>query len=209
VSAEEQKRKIMDAAMELLRKCNNVGEVTNRAIATKADVNQAMVNYYFVSKDALLQMSVRRILGEVVTSAMEGYTETGDCRKDLLDILSRVADHIIVFEKFKQIYLPGIMMEGKLYFPKHVYRIIRSYYGVNRTDAQCKVMSYQLINFLHSIFYHPEAFKEFSGIDIYDPEQRSRLISDEVDLFLAQTQDVSTASNGAQATETAKRDVDP
>ncbi|QSF47263.1 TetR/AcrR family transcriptional regulator [Paenibacillus tianjinensis] len=57
-SEKDTKQTILDATVELIRE-NGFGCATLRNIAAKADINLALVNYYFGSKDHLLGAAVR------------------------------------------------------------------------------------------------------------------------------------------------------
>lgn len=66
--------RILDAALEVLAS-EGISEATTRKIAAKADVNQAMLRYYFGSKDDLLLavlQEMMRITREIVQQAIVG-----------------------------------------------------------------------------------------------------------------------------------------
>src|SRR5437763_867284 len=71
-SAENKRSEIIAAAIRVLAR-DGIAEATTRKIATEAGVNQAMLGYYFGSKDELLLavlQEMMRLTGEIARSAL-------------------------------------------------------------------------------------------------------------------------------------------
>ncbi|MCL2845719.1 MAG: TetR/AcrR family transcriptional regulator [Chitinivibrionia bacterium] len=65
------KERIVVATIELIKNSkNNAADISNRAIAQKAGVNNASINYHFQSKERLIGICVERMLGEIDPSGM-------------------------------------------------------------------------------------------------------------------------------------------
>lgn len=63
----DNKEAIMQAAIALINeKGNRLGEITVREICKRADVGLGLVNYYFGSKDRLIELCVERIINGII-----------------------------------------------------------------------------------------------------------------------------------------------
>lgn len=98
-SGDERRARILEAAIAVLAR-DGIGETTTRKIAAEAGVNQAMLRYYFGSKDdllfAVLQEMMRqtreivrqatprgRTLREMVREGLLGFWEQFEARPEL------------------------------------------------------------------------------------------------------------------------------
>lgn len=62
MQSEETKKQLIAVTKELLLTSENPGKITARQIASQANVNLAMINYCFQSKDELLKLAVDEII---------------------------------------------------------------------------------------------------------------------------------------------------
>jgi len=89
----ETRERIVLAAIEFIEQ-HGVSAVTVRAVASKAEVNVAAVNYHFGSKDALVQQALGRTLGNLF--------------EDLDAMLEK--EHVAVTDALSELY--GYLLEG-------------------------------------------------------------------------------------------------
>lgn len=71
--SEETKRKLLDAARDLIVECG-WSSVSNRAISERAGVNLALISYHFGGKKKLLSMMLDRAVREIT----DAYTPSDD-----------------------------------------------------------------------------------------------------------------------------------
>jgi len=184
MNCDETKDKIRSATRKLLINCDDVEKVTTRAIASEADVNPAMVNYYFGTKDELLRSEIDHIISDVTVKGGYLCTGTGNPRKVIYDFLQEMCEKEITFDKYTKAYIPDMMLKDKIEIPLYLVDLLKEYFGDKKTEYECRVISYQMVSFLQLIFYRSSDFKEYSGIDLYDMNQRRLFITKQLDLFM-------------------------
>ncbi|MDR0364115.1 MAG: TetR family transcriptional regulator [Bacteroidales bacterium] len=85
--------KIIDSAKSIFIKKGYEG-TSIRDIATDADVNIAMVNYYFRSKENLFQQIFMEIYGDLLQNAIEGKNENLTLREKIDLLVSFILENV-------------------------------------------------------------------------------------------------------------------
>jgi AcrR family transcriptional regulator len=92
---ESARQKLLDAASQLIAELGWPA-VTTRRIAERAGVNNALIHYYFGTKDALLLEAASAMFAEEFSGPMAGILTAPTLRdgmKTYLDYLRAIADH--------------------------------------------------------------------------------------------------------------------
>jgi hypothetical protein len=76
------------------------------------------------------------------------------------------------------------LLQEEITHPYEVLPIIKKHFGSKKSDAECRVIAYQMISFMQLVFFRSEEFIKYSGINIYDAKQRNDLIDMQLNLFL-------------------------
>lgn len=193
--AQKQKRDIemtrtalLDAAKSLMTSCADSDEVTSRAIATKAGVNLAMINYCYGSREELLYEVFRQLLGDV----QKANPDLTDMLSSNLPAKERIA--IIHFNMMKLMIVnfnyskaitkyiilnrtDGIGMESLPFIIEH--------FNGRKTLEECKLISFELSS-LHelAVLRHKE-LKELCGTDLINEDVLKEYVRRNVERFLA------------------------
>lgn len=184
---DSKKEQLINATVQLLTSNRDISSITAREIIAKANVNLAMINYYFKSKEALINTAIKRIL----KCHMDEYKATHDKQKlapkqELKEMLITFCDVIILYNHFIEISVPYILVQEDIIYPFEILPLIRAHYQNhnNKTEEDYKVIAYQITSFIQLVLLRSNAFLRYSGIDIMDAEKRSALIDSQLDLFL-------------------------
>jgi TetR/AcrR family transcriptional regulator, regulator of cefoperazone and chloramphenicol sensitivity len=179
----ERKDRILEATIFLLENCQDVKEVTTRAIAGNASVNPALVNYYYGSKDELMVCAMKSIMASFLSSDSIQYG-SGNPKKVLEEALTSFARKIVLFRKHLKTAVPKILLDDEIVLSRMVYPLIKEYYGDRLSDQDSKLLAYQIVSFILLVFYRSDAVKKYCGVDFMDEYQCSVLVKKEVDLVL-------------------------
>ncbi|WKK93627.1 TetR/AcrR family transcriptional regulator [Clostridioides difficile] len=76
MKADSTKEQLINATIQLLSSHRDVSSITAREIVAKANVNLAMINYYFKSKEELINISIKKFLKR----HMDEYKATHDTK---------------------------------------------------------------------------------------------------------------------------------
>lgn len=183
---DEVKERLISAAAELLQEAKNPEKVTTRQIAERAETNQAMVNYYFESKDQLLTFAVGRIIANSADHFKTVPDTTLPPRERLRKMLYELCEEVVQYERYTKIYVPYILLEDEISAPPYILPILREYFNGAKTELECKVIAYQMISFMQLIFFRSETFYKYSGSDLHDREVRKQMIDMQLNLFLGE-----------------------
>ncbi len=92
--AEDPKENILNAAADEFSEKGKAG-ARMQAIADKAGVNKAMLNYYFTSKDQLFYAVMKKMLTEAQESALNELKDIDDAREFIHEFVRHQQDKMI------------------------------------------------------------------------------------------------------------------
>lgn len=193
--ADDIREQIITAAIECIER-EGVGGATIRSIAKEAGVNSAAINYYFRSKDKLLQEALYRTRREGSTKALEELdqyeSEAGDLRAALRILLVHLFTGMIHYPRITQWHLSTPMAtlgsggETTEYwngFFDDFFEKIRPLLGdASEDDLRISVMQMWSAMLLPGMM--PEFFRGFTRLNLGDEEVTRRYIDRLLDHFL-------------------------
>ncbi len=180
------KDQLIQATMKLLANSKNTSKITARQIAHEAEVNLAMINYYFGSKDTLLSTAVNKLIADRAVALKEIRESSIPARQKLRDFLVTLSDITIDYAELTRPTIPYLLLEGEIEVPYHILPMIKECCGDKRSETECRIIAYQLIAFSQLVFYRSSDFLKFTGIDIEDKRQRDRLFQTILDIFISE-----------------------
>lgn len=180
------KDKLLDAAFVLMEEADDPLEVTSRQIAAKADVKPAMINYCFGSRENLIYSAFQKqYLDFLKDKEVEKVINSDLPPKEVLKKLHFVvADCLVKNHRFTQAITGYVLFKRDLGQESFSYAYVKKHYGDKKTDAECKLIAYELSTMMQLIIYRKEDIKKDFGIDLDDSEQLRHYIDMRVDLLL-------------------------
>lgn len=188
MKSDSTKEQLINATIQLLSSHRDVSSITAREIVAKANVNLAMINYYFKSKEELINISIKKFLKR----HMDEYKATHDTKnlapkQQLREILIAFFDFIGEHSQFIKISVPYILIQEEIVYPFEILPLIKAHYenqNNKKTEVEYRTIAYQITSFIQLLFLRSNAFFKYSGIDILNVEQRNGLIDFQLDLLL-------------------------
>ncbi|WP_033165386.1 TetR/AcrR family transcriptional regulator [Clostridium sp. KNHs205] len=181
---EDVKDSLIQATVKLLSNNKNSRKITARQIANEAGVNLAMINYYFSSKDALVNLAVSQIMSERAEELKVIRNSKITPRQRLKEFLITMSDMTMDYAVLTKPTVPYVLLEGEIELPYDILPMVKECFGDKRSETECRIIAYQLISFSQLIFYRSIDFLKYTGVDINDKEQRDALFQTILDLFL-------------------------
>ena len=183
---DEVKEQLISAAVALLLEAEKPERITSREIAARSKTNLAMINYYFKSKDQLLNLAIGKIMEESADSFQAAPKTFIPPRKRLQNMLYELCEMVVKYQRFTRIYIPYILLHDEITVPLYIIPILHEYFGEAKTELECKVIGYQMISFMQLVFLRSDAFYKYAGANIMEAEVRTHLIDMELNLFLGE-----------------------
>lgn len=181
---ENVKELLIQATMKLLKESENPVKITARQIAREADANLAMINYYFSSKDALVNTAVSKLMADRADELKEIINSDIPPKQRLKEFLVTMSDITSDYSDITKPTIPYLLLEGEIELPYYILPMIKECCGDKRSEAECRIIAYQLISFTQLIFYRSDDFLKYTGIDINDKKQRDTMFQGILDIFI-------------------------
>lgn len=187
LKADIAKEKIKNAAAKLMAECQHPSEVTSRAIAEEAGVQLAMINYYFGSKEELLfclfqDLSKEQFQGipEIYQTIKGNLSPKEKLKKIHYYMISLMLEHYV----YMQAVLGHVLLHRDLSQGLNSLPFVIEHYKGRKTEAECKLISYEMSSAMQLAVYRKDVLKDFCGMDLSDEAERKKFVEDQIDLFL-------------------------
>lgn len=184
---EATKKAILTAAKELMTSCSDSDEVTSRAVAAKAGVNLAMINYCFGSREALLYEVFKQLLS--------------DAQKAAPELAKLVCSEIPPKERVVMLHYNMMrLMIANFSYSRAITRYlllnrtggmgmeslpcITEYFGGRKSENECRQVTFELSSLHELAVLRHEELKNSCGIDLTDDKVLLDYVKKSVDRFL-------------------------
>ena len=178
---EDKKREIVLKTAELILSADGK-EITTRKIAEHADINPAMVNYYFGSKDNLLKAALSSMNKDGVFDPSVGHEGS---RKTMFDLLLGKCETTLQYSKVG-IGRDAVSFTGDALETSSKIIEMKKQYDGKASNKEDINSVFRIVCFLMAASTDPEGFAAYSGIDIRIKSQLKVLISEQLDILLGE-----------------------
>ena len=173
---EETKKKIMEVTIALLDSVENPDDITVRKIAESAGIGVGLINYYYESRDNLIK--------EAVSMKMESMAEimeklSGDLSnpiKYLKEMLMTMSDTAMKNNRLNKFSIEYDLLKGNFRICLYLLPVLRKIYNDSKPETDLRLIAFQIIVAMQSIYLRQEAFHMLTGIDIEIKKERDKLI---------------------------------
>ena len=180
------------AAEELLLSCTDSDEVTSRAVAARAGVNPAMINYCYGSREELLYEAYRRLLvraqsADTVLSALMSADmppKEKVCLIHFTMMRLMIANFGISRAVTRFILLSRSGDAGMESLP-----YIREHFGGRKTEEECRLIAFELSSLHEVAVLQHRMLRDSLGTDLTDNETLKSYVRRNVDRFLTDKED--------------------
>ena len=184
---QDARQSIIDTTKAILEEVDDVEKITVRQIAERAGVGIGLINYHFKSKDNLLSIAI----GDVMTKIIWSFTKTDDYSnlepiaklKVMMKALYALAGSS---EKLVHFIMTREILEGNMQTPLYLVPLLKEIFGNIKDDMQLRIIALQILYPIQVTGLNPDAFNLYSGIDLYNIEQRDRFIDTLIDNLINQ-----------------------
>ena len=184
MQSENTKSQLISTTKDLLLTAKNPEKITARQIASQANVNLAMINYCFGSKDELLKLAI----DEIIAFEFKQFTIKGDGylspKEKLKMLLYHVSEVTIRYENITRLSVPYVLLNAPIEIPYGILPYIKEHFGNQKEEHVCKVLAYEIVSFMQIVFYRAKDFYKYSGINLQEPRELQRFIDNQLDLIL-------------------------
>jgi AcrR family transcriptional regulator len=191
-SPDSVEEKIIVATIECLEK-NGVQGTTIRKIAESAGINSAAINYYFRSKEVLVQRAMERTLANAFDwtdlASLPGDTPQEYCAAIFIHLLEGGVHYPgITRAHFYSLLTAGdydtLVVKKLNKFVEHLVTELQQR-GLKMEKGKLETACIQITSSVFMLILSPKLFQPGFGLDVTDPKQRQELITGLVDHLLS------------------------
>ncbi|MGL4695570.1 TetR/AcrR family transcriptional regulator [Enterococcus larvae] len=166
--------RIISTTMELIQESDgNIKRVTTRKIAERANVAVGAINYYFRSKDRLIEIGLQRML-EKQKEAASPSSRTGDTRKDLIVFSQQFTDRLFEHAAISEIAILEDMKSPKT--TDNTAKSIDEFLTFTAVEAMEDGRIFALVTTIQAAFLRRNQSKRETGVDLLEKEQRDLFV---------------------------------
>ncbi len=170
----DKKSAILAAAEELLRGCGNIKDVTTRAIAAKAGVNPALINYYYKNKETLISRAMREIVFGMIPDISPVDSE--DPIETLETLLLEFMHNLMSSRQRYNRAIPDMLLQDDIALAHRILPLVREIAGGQLSETDLRMRSYQIINLTLLVAYKCDSVREYCEADFDTPDCCNRFI---------------------------------
>ena len=174
------KERILQAAIALLLEHKSTSAVTNRQIAEKAGVNSALINYYYQSKENLINKAAAMCI-EQMTGALFENNEGGAPEERLRNLIKTITDFLFDHYDLGALTISADLKTGSLTTVRTLLPILREHYQNSKTEDMLKLIALQIVAPLQVIFLNLHVYRDFLGVDVFEKKERDRVLDTVID----------------------------
>jgi AcrR family transcriptional regulator len=189
----ETKDKIIMATIDLIKEKQDIKKITMRRIAKKADVAVSMINYHFQTKENLINKAVQKFIGTIISNAGKQYQDVDISPEEKMKLgLKRAAKFLANNPGIARVSILNDLKNGSIndnssQVLESIVKQLKEVYGDKKDGVDLKIMAQQQLATVQVIFLRTSIFKEQTGINYYDDQQRDELMDRIVDNMLGKS----------------------
>jgi len=182
----DSKERILETMVNLLMEEKDVYKITTRQIAELANVNSALINYYYQSKENLVYKAVEfcmeNIAKKIFAEDMQNENPPVTRLKNMIRAFSNFA--------FNNYYLSEIAVSNEI---KHgsigtstaILPLLSEIFKEKKTEVDLKLIAMQIIIPMQVMFLNADDYKGHLKKDILNEQIRNELIDQMIDNVLS------------------------
>ena len=173
---------IIETAIEIINETSDAAKITVRQIAQRAGIGIGLINYYFDSKDRLLSIAIGEIMSRRASNiaSNNGYDEDDPVLK-LKNLIKQLYAFSAEYENLIRFSLTQCIQNGDMGAELSIVPLLREILKDEADEMQLRIIALQIIQPIQAVSLSPEAFRMYSGIDLYNEKERNKFVDTLVD----------------------------
>ncbi|MBQ8979562.1 MAG: TetR/AcrR family transcriptional regulator [Oscillospiraceae bacterium] len=187
--ADKTRQALLDAAEKLMTQCDDPASVTARAITKEANVNLAMINYFFGSREGLIFEVFSRLQKEAAENDPQfGEILCGDMppKEKLKEIHFKSMKLMLENFSYCRALTKYILINRSIGGERGSVPFIEEHFQGRRTEGECRLIAFELSSLHELAVLRKDELRDICGIDLTDDEVLRRYVEDNVERFLGE-----------------------
>jgi len=174
----------MDTMVQLLMEQKDVNKITTRQIAERANVNSALINYYYQSKENLIYKAVEICMENIAKKIFEKEMQDANPVIRLKNMIKAFANFVFENYYLSEIAVANEIKHGSINTSMTIVPLLSEIFRDTKTDAELKLIALQIIVPLQVVFLNADEYKGHLKKDLFNEELRNELLDQMIDNVL-------------------------
>jgi AcrR family transcriptional regulator len=172
------KEQILNATVKLLKDSKDPESVTVRDIADAADVQLAMINYYFHSKDELLYQAVGALRNKMAGDwlSVKGKDKEMNAYMRFRKMLIALCGMSVKYSRYMRLTVEYELTKAEIVSTQHTLPLIREICGDKRSETSIRITAYEIVSTLQLIFFRAKDISAYLGFNVLEYERMVEII---------------------------------
>ena len=179
---------LLEAAGKLMVEKNDPSEVTSRAIAKEAQVNLAMINYCFGSREELLFEVFRSIREDTFENENFNiaFIEGSTPKENLIELYTESIRFMLKHYNFVKAITKFVLLNRRIDAERGSLAFIKEHFGDRKTDGECRMAAFEISSLHELAVLRYEELRDVCGIDLTDDVQLRKYVEGHINMFLGE-----------------------
>lgn len=166
-NTKDAKARILNTVVGLMLEQKDPNTITNREIARLAGVNSALINYYYQSKENLLNQAVGVCMAQAPANLPEGDFKNEKPLKRLKNMLRSISRFAVEHRFLSEISISGEMKSGNENTVRTILPILKELFK-GKSEFELKLIALQIVVPMQVLLLNPAAYKKSLNEDVTD-----------------------------------------
>lgn len=181
VQRKKTREEILYAVVDMLQNRDDLETITVRKIAEVASVNIALINYYFQSKEKLIQEAVDICMGLYLVNIDPILNQGVTALERLKVMIIGISDFSFKTKYLSMFSITKDVNEGSIHTVSLVEPILKEIFGDQKNEQELKIIAMQIITPVQMLFLNCEIYSKHLHLNLEDKEQRDIIITQMID----------------------------
>jgi AcrR family transcriptional regulator len=170
------KQQILNVTVKMLLDENEPASITVRDIAAEANVQLAMINYYFQSKDELMYQAVGVLRDKMAWDWISGKKEGMSAYDQLRKMMISICDMSVKYSQYMRFTVEYELTKAKIAMPQYLIPLIREICGEKHSETGIRIIAYEIISTLQLIFFRSGDLWDYFGFDVLEYDRMVEIV---------------------------------
>ena len=170
------REQFLNTTVKLLLADKDPAEITVRDIATAANVQVSMINYYFKSKDELMYQAVGVLRDKMAWDRITVKNNEMSPYMRFREMLIALCDMSIKYSKYMRFTVEYELTKAEIIMPQYIIPLIREICGNKRSETSIRITAYEIISILQLIFLRSKEISNYLGFDVLEHDRMVEIV---------------------------------
>ncbi len=180
----DSKKRIMDTMVQLLMERKDVNKITTRQIAELANVNSALINYYYQSKENLVFQAVEMCMENIAKKLFVDDMQNEDPIGRLKNMIKTFSSFAFNNYYLTEIAISNEIKHGSISTSMMILPLLSEIFKESKTEVELKLIALQIITPMQVLFLNAIEYKEHLKKDLFHEQRRSEVLDQMIDNIL-------------------------